>query len=85
MFAFHVNVREDVAGAFSVRVTFTVLEIPPPEIVTVPVLFPTIAVDVFTLTVIVPLFEPDDGFTVSQLVFVLLVTVQAPLEATVIV
>jgi hypothetical protein len=78
-------VREDVAGAFSVRVTFTVLEIPPPEIVTVPVLFPTTAVAVFTLAVIVPLFEPDGGFTVSQFVFALLVTAQVPFEVTAIV
>ena len=85
MLAFHVNVREDVAGAFSMRVTSTVLEIPPPVIVTVPVLFPTKAVVVFTLTVIVPLFEPDDAFTVSQVVFALLVTVQVPFEVTAIV
>jgi hypothetical protein len=69
------------------RVTFTVLEIPPPVIVTVPVLVPTTAVVVFTLTVIVPLFEPDCGITVtvSQLVFALLVTVQVPFEVTAIV
>ncbi len=48
----------------------------------VPVLFPTAAVAVLTLTVRVPLLNPDVGLTVSQLA--LSAAVQLPLEVRVI-
>jgi hypothetical protein len=68
-----VNVAEDVAGAFSVSATLTVLLIPPPVIVMVAVLLPRLALAVFTLAVIVPLFEPDVGLRVSHVAFSLAV------------
>lgn len=52
-------------------------------IVTVPALFPTVAEAVFTLTVMVPLLEPDAGVTVSQFTF--FVAVHVPFEVTVMV
>ena len=55
------------AGALTESVTFTVRVRPPPVIVIVPVLLPTLAVVVFTVTMTVPLFEPLAGLTVSQL------------------
>ena len=54
---------------------------PPPVIVIVPLLLPTVAVAVFTLTAGVPLFEPEVGVTVSQLAFLL--TVHAVLDVMV--
>ena len=57
----------------SVRVTVMVLLMPPPVIVMLPLFVPTVAVAVLTLTVMVPLLEPDVGLTVSQLPFVLAV------------
>jgi hypothetical protein len=75
-------VAEEVAGAFSVRLTLTVRVIPPPVTVMVPVLLPTAAVGVLTLTVRVPLFDPDVGLTVSQLA--LSAAVQLPLDVRVI-
>ncbi len=65
----------------SVRVTVTVLVRPPPVIVMGPLLVPTVAVAVLTLTVTVPLFEPEVGLTVNQLAFSL--TVQEVLDVTV--
>ena len=56
----------------------TVLEIPPPVIVIVPLLVPTVAVAVSTLTLTVPLLDPVAGLTVSQLMASL--TLQDPLE-----
>jgi hypothetical protein len=74
-------VAEDVAGAFNVRVTFTVLVIPPPVTVMAAWLLPGLAVDVFTLAVIVPLFEPDVGLTVNH--DALSLAVHVPFELTV--
>src|SRR5687767_240683 len=54
---------------------------PPPVTVIVPLLVPTDAVEVFTLMVTVPLFEPLAGLTVSQPSGSL--TVHEPLELTV--
>jgi hypothetical protein len=75
-------VAEEVAGAFSVRLTLTLRVIPPPVTVMVPVLLPTTAVAVLILTVRVPLFDPDVGLTVSQLA--LSAAVQLPLDVRVI-
>ena len=80
--AFQVSDADEVAGAFSVSVAFTVLVIPPPVTVITPELVPMLAVAVFTLTVIVvPLFDPDDGLTDSQ--ETLSLAVQVPFELTV--
>lgn len=57
---------DELDGAFSVRVTFTVLVMPPLVTVTVVELFPWVAVAVFTLAVMVPLLEPDVGLSDSQ-------------------
>ena len=57
---------DELAGGFSVRVTFTVLVIPPLVTVMVVELGPRVAVAVFTLTVMVPLLEPDVGLSHSQ-------------------
>jgi hypothetical protein len=51
---------------------------PPPVIVMVPLLVPTVAVVGSTLTVTVPLFDPEAGLTVSQLMASL--TLQDPLD-----
>ena len=64
--AFHVKVTDELDGAFSVRVTFTVLVMPPLFTVMVVELFPWIAVAVLTLAVMVPLLEPDVGLSDSQ-------------------
>ena len=48
---------DEVAGAFSVSATLTVLVIPPPV---------TVMVAVLMLAVMVPLFEPDDGLSDNQ-------------------
>ena len=69
---------EDVAAVFSVSVTVTVRVIPPPVTVIVSVFAPTTAVAVFTLTIRLPLFEPEGGVTVSQPAFLL--TVHAVLD-----
>ncbi len=61
-----VKVADDVDGALSVRLTPTVLVMPPPVTVIAPLFVPTVAVEVFTLTVTVPLFDPLAGLTVSQ-------------------
>ena len=66
MFGIQVKVADDVDGALSVSVTVTVLVIPPPVTVIVALFGPRTAVAVFTLAVIVPLFEPDVGLTVSH-------------------
>jgi hypothetical protein len=79
--AFHVRVAEDVAGAFNVSVTFTVLVIPPPVTVITALLVPRLAVEVFTLAVMVPLLEPDAGLTVNQ--EALSLAVQDPFDVTV--
>ena len=75
--------REDVDAVFSVSVTVTVRVIPPPVTVIMSVFAPTVAVAVFTLTVRVPLFEPEGGVTVSQLALAFLLTVQAVLDVMV--
>jgi hypothetical protein len=54
-------------GALSENVTFTVRVNPPPVIVIVPVLLPTLAVAWSTETVTVPLLDPLAGLTESQL------------------
>jgi len=59
-------VTDEVADAFKVSVTFTVLVIPPPVTVITALLVPRLAVEVFTLAVIVPLFEPDVGLSDNQ-------------------
>ena len=79
--AFHDSVADEVAGAFNVSVTFTVLVMPPPATVIAAALLPRLEVAVFTLTVIVPLFDPDDGLTDSQ--ETLSLAVQVPFELTV--
>lgn len=66
MFAFQVNVTDELEGAFNVNVTFTVRVRPPLVTVMVVELFPWVAVVVFTLAVMVPLFEPDVGVSDSQ-------------------
>lgn len=66
VFAFQVNVTDELEGAFSVNVTFTVLVMPPLITVIVVELFPWIALAVLTLAVIVPLLEPDVGLSDSQ-------------------
>ena len=66
MFGIQVKVADDVDGALSVSVTVTVLVIPPPVTVIAALFGPRTAVAVFTLAVIVPLFEPDVGLTVSH-------------------
>ena len=66
VFAFHVSVTDDVFCSFSVRMTFTVLVILPLVTVMVVELFPLVAVAVLTLTVMVPLLEPDVGLSDSQ-------------------
>ena len=81
MLALHVNVAEEVVGAFKVSVTFIVREIPPPVTVMTAVLVPRLAVEVFTLAVIVPLLEPDVGLTDNQ--EALSLAVHVPFELTV--
>lgn len=81
VFGFQVKDSEDAAGAFRVRATVSVCVVPPPVTVIAAVLVPGEAVAVFTLTVIVPLFEPDVGLTVGHVA--LLLTVHVPLELTV--
>lgn len=83
MLAFHVSTAEEVAGAFNVSVTLAVLVIPPPVTVIVAVLLPRLAFAVFTLAVMVPLFEPDAGLSDNQEASSL--AVQVPFELTVIV
>jgi hypothetical protein len=51
----------------SVNATFTVRVSPPPVIVIVPLLLPTLAEAWSTETVTAPLLEPLAGLTVSQL------------------
>lgn len=83
MFAFHVNVADEVAGAFNVSVTFAVLVIPPPITVIAPVWFPIARLAVFTMAVMVPLFEPD--VTLSDNQEALSLAAHVPFELTVIV
>ena len=68
-------------AAVTVRVTFTVLVVPPPVTVIVAVLVPTGALDKITLAVILPLPVPDDGLSVSQTALSL--AAQLPFEVTV--
>lgn len=81
--ASQINVADDVVGAFNVSVTVTILVIPPPVIVMVAVLSPRLAFAVFTMAVMVPLFEPDVTLSDSQ--EVLSLAVQVPFEVRVIV
>ena len=69
------------AAVLSESVTFTVRLSPPPVIVIVPLLLPTLAVAISTETVTVPLLDPLAGLTVSQLSAS--VTLQEPLEVMV--
>ena len=66
VFAFQVNVTEEVNRGFSVKVTLTVLVIPPLVTVMVVEVDPRVAVAVFTLAVIVPLLEPVVGLRLSD-------------------
>lgn len=68
--------RDELAGGFSVRVTLTVLVIPPLVTVMVVEFSPLVAVAVFTLTVTVPLLEPVAGLNDNQ--DALSLTVHAP-------
>ena len=68
------------AGALNVSVTLIVLVSPPPDIVITALFVPAVAVLVFTLTVKLPLLDPEVGFTVNQLAFS--VTVQDVFELT---
>jgi hypothetical protein len=70
-----------VGAALRENVTLTVRVSPPPVIVIVPVLLPTLAIAVSTETVTVPLLDPFAGLTVSQLSAS--VTLQGPLEVIV--
>ena len=79
--AFQVSVADEAAGALNVRVTLSVLVIPPPITVIVAVLLPRLAFAVFTLAVRVPLFEPEVGLTVNQEALAL--AVHVPLDVTV--
>lgn len=81
MLAFHVKVAEEVDGALRLSVTLTVRVIPPPVTVMTAWLLPRLAVDVFTLAVIVELFEPEVGLTVSH--DALPLAVHVPLETTI--
>ena len=80
MFGLQVKKADDVDGALSVRITVTVLVIPPPVTVMVPLLVPTMALVVFTLTITVLLLDPEVLLTVNQLAFLL--TVHAVLDVT---
>ncbi len=82
-FASHINVADEVAGAFNVSVTFTVLVVPPPVTVISALFVPRLAVEVFTLAVTVPLFEPDVGLSDNQVAPSLAVHVWLELTETV--
>jgi len=56
---------------------------PPPVTVITALLVPRLAVEVFTLTVIVPLFEPDVGLIVNQEAEEVLLADQDPFDVTV--
>jgi hypothetical protein len=79
--AFQTRVAEELPDVLRVRVTVMVLVVPPPVTVIVALFVPTVAVLVFTLTVKLPLLDPDVGFTVIQLAFSL--TVQDVLDVIV--
>jgi hypothetical protein len=81
VFGVHVKVADDVDGALSVSVTVTVLVLPPPVTVIMALLVPTVAVALFTLTVMAPAFAPDVGVIASHVAFLL--TVHVPLELTI--
>lgn len=83
VFAFHVNVTDELDGAFNLRVTFTVLILPPLVTVMVVELISWVTLAVFTLAVMVPLFEPDVRLSDSQEAPSL--AVHAPLESMVMV
>ena len=72
---------EDVDGAFNCSVTFTVREIPPLVRVMAAGWVPRLILAVFTLVVIVPLFEPNGGLTVNHVASSL--AVQDPFDVTV--
>jgi hypothetical protein len=81
VFAFQVNVADELDGAFSVRETVAVLVMPPLVTVMVAELFPGLALAVFTLAVIFPLFEPDVGLSDNQ--EALSLAVHVPVELSV--
>ena len=83
MLASQVSVADEVAGAFNVSVTLTVLVIPPPITVIVPVWFPIARLAVFTMTVMVPLFDPDVGVSDNQVTSSLAVHVWFEVTVTV--
>jgi hypothetical protein len=67
VFAFHVRVADEVAGAFTVSVMATVFEEAPAALtVTVALYVPAESPAVFALVVSVRLPLPDVGLTVSQ-------------------
>ncbi len=68
---------------FNVSVTFTVLVVPPPVTVISALFVPRLAVEVFTLAVMVPLFEPDVGLIVNQEAEEVLLADQDPFDVTV--
>ena len=74
------RVADDVAGALSVSVTFTLRVTPPPVSVMIALFVPTVAVLVFMLAVTLPLLELDVGFTDNQLALSL--TVHDVLDVT---
>ena len=74
------RIAEDVAGALSVSVTFTLRVTPPPVSVMIALFVPTVAVLVFMLAVTLPLLELDVGFTDNQLALSL--TVHDVLDVT---
>ncbi len=69
MLGFQLKIAEELPVVRRERLTAIVLVMPPPVIVMVPLFVPTVAVAVLTLTVTVPLFEPEVGLTASQLPF----------------
>ncbi len=68
-------------AAVTVRVTLTVLVVPPPLTVMVPLLLPTDALLRLTLAVTVRFPDPDVGLRVSH--ETLLLAVQLPFDVTV--
>ncbi len=66
LFAPQVNVADELAGAFSVKLMVAVLVTPPLVTVMVARLFPGLALAVFTLAVITPFLVPDVGLSDSQ-------------------
>ncbi len=66
LFAPQVKVADELAGAFSIKLTIAVFVTPPLITVIVAGLFPGLALAVFMLAVITPFFGPDVGLSDSQ-------------------